>query len=125
VFVGGGVIGEVRADAVEDAVDLGFVGDVGDPGGDRGFVRFAVEFEHEVVEAGLIVVEHVEFAGVEAEDLAAEFRTDRTGRPGDEDNLIADRVAAGFVVDFDGFAAEQVFERDVAEGVVAALAGGP
>ncbi len=75
----------------------------------------AVEFALERVDAVFAAPEQDQLFGSETADLPHQFRTDRPARAGNHHHLIGDVVAYGGGVEFDGGAAEQVFDLYLAD----------
>ena len=115
VLVGGGVVDDGGAVALEDLLQARGVLDVANDGHEALFGEGALEVFGDAVEGELAQLVDDDLAGLEAGDLAAEFGTDGAAAAGDEDGLAFQHLAQAAGVEADGVAAQQVVHVHVAD----------
>ena len=119
MFVGDGVVDDVRAVGVEEAFHAEAVFHVGHNEFDlpEEVVKFFVVFylELEVVEGGFGLVDEDDARWGVAEDLSCDFAAYASGGSGDHDDFIFEFADHVFAVELDGVAFEEFFDFHAAQ----------
>ena len=125
MLVSGGVEDDIRPIVVEQLINSARIADGANENGKvQAFMVFGKQFLLNVIGVVFIDVENNEMLGVMGRNLPAEFCTDGATAACDKNDLAGELVEDFVHVDFDGLAAEQVFDFDLLKSADGHFAAG-
>ena len=115
MLIGSGMENNFGTILLEDMVEALLIADISNDWREIETRILLFEFQSDVVERSLCIIEHKKMFHAESGELAAEFGTDGSGGTGHEDRLTAHHVADLGHVDFNFGATEEVFDFDISD----------